>query len=696
MRKPLEGLFVVEMTSYWSATTTARFLRDMGARVVRVETPPIGDFCRYYGRSMGMPITAEENPIHDIFNGGKECVALDLKDPKNLKLMQNMLAKADVFITSTRTAGLKKLGLDWETLHAKYPKLVMGQVTGYGINGPLVNRPGIDAIAYFGANGVILDTRTDPDSPPIYPPAGMGDTTTGITLLSGVLAALLAARETGVGDYVMTSLYGTGNFVTAGFATNCNYGYEWPREAHTMSPLGQGYKCRDGRYIYVFVNDYTSVWPKFAKALRLPEEVVTDPRFTTKESTTIIANRSALVDIIREYALQRDAQDILDELVAYWAHPPMYFDKGVYLPFAEQVKQVVDVPVLAAGRMDDPDLAAQALRDGRCDMIGLARPLLAEPDYVRKVRNDELALIRPCLCCHEGCFGRAFDGAVGSCAVNPECARERLVGITPVAEKKRVVVVGGGPAGLEAARVSALRGHDVTLLEASDALGGALKSAGVPHFKQADRDLVAWYAATLAHLGVDVRLNTRADKALLDSLKPQTVFVAEGSTPRTLALPGADGDNVVSALDVLEGKAKAGKSVVIIGAGLVACELALHLVQNGHTVTLLARRKLLRSAKLPAMNELMLRDLLVFHGVHIVEGAALESVDAKGVYYEVEGVPALAEGDTVITAVGMEANHALFDAIRDDYETVLALGDGRRVRNIFGAIWDGYEAARSL
>ena len=346
--------------------------------------------------------------------------------------------------------------------------------------------------------------------------------------------------------------------------------------------------------------------------------------------------------------------------------------------------------------MDDPDLAAQALRDGRCDMIGLARPLLTEPDYVRKVRNDELALIRPCLCCHEGCFGRAFDGAVGSCAVNPECARERLVGITPAAEKKRVAVVGGGPAGLEAARVSALRGHDVTLLEASDALGGALKSAGVPHFKQADRNLVAWYAATLAHLGVDVRLNTRADKALLDFLKPQTVFVAEGSTPRTLALPGADGDNVVSALDVLEGKAKAGKSVVIIGAGLVACELALHLVQNGHTVTLLARRKLLRSAKLPAMNELMLRDLLVFHGVHIVEGAALESVDAKGVYYEVEGVPALAEGDTVITAVGMEANHALFDAIRDDYETVLALGDGRRVRNIFGAIWDGYEAARSL
>lgn len=169
MKKPLEGLFVVEMTSYWAATTTARFLRAMGARVVKIETPPIGDACRYYGRSMGMPITAEENPVHDIFNGGKECIALDLKKKENLQIVYNMLEKADMFVTSTRTSGLKKLGLDWETLHEKYPKLVMGQVTGYGNKGPLVSRPGIDAIAYFGANGVVLDTRTDPDSPPDLP-----------------------------------------------------------------------------------------------------------------------------------------------------------------------------------------------------------------------------------------------------------------------------------------------------------------------------------------------------------------------------------------------------------------------------------------------------------------------------------------------------------------------------------------------
>jgi crotonobetainyl-CoA:carnitine CoA-transferase CaiB-like acyl-CoA transferase len=315
MKKPLEGLFVVEMTSYWAATTTARFLRAMGARVVKIETPPIGDACRYYGRSMGMPITPEENPIHDIFNGGKECIALDLKKKENLQIVYNMLEKADMFVTSTRTSGLKKLGLDWETLHEKYPKLVMGQVIGYGNKGPLVSRPGIDAIAYFGANGVVLDTRTDPDSPPIYPTGGMGDTTTGITLLAGLLAALYVARDTGVGDYVMTSLYGTGNYTTAGFATNCNYGYQWPREAHTMSPMGQGYKCKDGKFIYVFVNEYDKCWPVFAKALGIPEEIATNERFRTKEATTIIENRSELVDIIREYALKKDAQEILDVLV---------------------------------------------------------------------------------------------------------------------------------------------------------------------------------------------------------------------------------------------------------------------------------------------------------------------------------------------------------------------------------------------
>ena len=193
-----------------------------------------------------------------------------------------------------------------------------------------------------------------------------------------------------------------------------------------------------------------------------------------------------------------------------------------------------------------------------------------------------------------------------------------------------------------------------------------------------------------------MRLNTCADHALLDSLAPDTVFVAEGSTAKKLPIPVVDGSNVVSALDVLDGKAQASGKVAIIGAGLVACELALHLAQNGCDVTVLARRTLLKSSKLPAMNEFMLRDLLVFNKVHIVENAALESVDTKGVCYQLDGSSMLAEADVVVAAVGMQSNHKLFDEIRNCYENVLALGDGRQVRNISGAIWDGYEAARNL
>lgn len=380
----------------------------------------------------------------------------------------------------------------------------------------------------------------------------------------------------------------------------------------------------------------------------------------------------------------------------YWSHPPMYFNKGVYLPFAEQLRKVVDVPILVAGRMDDPELAAKAIREGTCDMIGLARPLLADAEYVNKVRNDKDTCIRPCLCCHEGCFGRAFDGAVGSCAVNPECSRETLVGISPTAEKKTVVVVGGGPAGMEAARVSALRGHKVTLFEASDALGGALRYAGVPSFKKADVQLVSWYRTQLELLGVDVRLNTPATKQLIDELKPDTVFVATGSTARKLTCPGGDGPNVTDAVSVLSGASPVGEHVAIVGAGLVACELALHLVQSGKQVSVIARSVILRSSKLPAMNEFMLRDLLNFNKVQILEHASPVSVSADGITVSTENGEVLVPADTVVAAIGYNSSNSLFDEIRLDYENVIALGDCRQVRNIHGAIWDGYEAARML
>ncbi len=329
-------------------------------------------------------------------------------------------------------------------------------------------------------------------------------------------------------------------------------------------------------------------------------------------------------------------------------------------------------------------------------MIGLARPLLADPDYVNKIRTGRDAQIRPCLGCHESCFGRAFTGALGSCAVNPESSREPFVKIMPAAVKKRVAVVGGGPGGMEAARVSALRGHEVVLFEASESLGGAMKLAGVPDFKYLDREYVAWAAAELRRLGVDVRLNTRATRELLDACAPDTVFVAAGSRPKGLAIPGADGENVFTAHRVLADLSVVGERVIVIGGGLIGCETALHLAMKGKKVSILARREILKRAKLPPMNEFMLRDLLAFHGVEIRNGTAPLAIEKDGVRVSCEEGESFLAADTVILATGEEPLRELYEEIRNDYENVYAIGDCREVRNIQNAVWDAFELARTL
>ena len=160
MNKPLEGLFVVELTTYWAAPSAGEFLRCLGARVVKIETGKAGDSVRYWGRTCGMPIEANENPSFDLFNGGKEFMHMDLNDPEHERVLHNMLAKADVFLTSMRLGGLKKHNLDYDTLKEKYPRLVMAHATGYGCkDGPLSAAPGLDAVAFFAMNGLISDLR---------------------------------------------------------------------------------------------------------------------------------------------------------------------------------------------------------------------------------------------------------------------------------------------------------------------------------------------------------------------------------------------------------------------------------------------------------------------------------------------------------------------------------------------------------
>lgn len=380
----------------------------------------------------------------------------------------------------------------------------------------------------------------------------------------------------------------------------------------------------------------------------------------------------------------------------YWSHPPMYHENGMYLPYSEIMKQHLTVPVITAGRMDDPDLASQAINSGKTDLIGLARPLLADPYLPRKIKEERIEDIRPCLSCHEGCLARMHT--LLSCAVNPATGRETELKIEPALFHKKVVVVGGGIAGCETARICAMRGHDVVLYEKEEVLGGNIIPGSVPEFKVNDRKLVKWYEKQLDSLGVSVKLNMRATKEIVDQDAPNVVVVATGSTARMIKLPG--GERMISASDALLGKSEISDNVLIIGGGLVGCETALWLAQQGKSVVIVEMLEDILFSDAPFIidpNERMLRDLLDFHKVQIITKASVKGINEQDVEIQTsDGQQQTVPAQTVILSVGYDAVTELYDELKESkYETYI-LGDSKNVDNIMNAIWESYEVARFI
>lgn len=378
----------------------------------------------------------------------------------------------------------------------------------------------------------------------------------------------------------------------------------------------------------------------------------------------------------------------------YWNHPPAYFEDGMYREFGEALKKEVDVPIILAGRMDDPAMAIEALGKS-CDIVSYGRPLLADPEFITKIKFDRLDEIRPCVGCHEGCLGRIANAPV-SCAVNPSCGREKIYDLAPALQKKKVLVVGGGVAGMEVARVSALRGHTVTLCEKSNQLGGNLIPGGVPAFKRYDRKLVAYYQRQLELLNVDVQYNATVDRDTVESYNADILVTATGSTPRIITIPGDK--SAVTADQVLLDQAAVGENVVVIGGGLVGCETALWLAQKGKKVAVVEMQKEILGGHgaLPHMNHDMLVDLLAFHNIDIYKNASVVDSSEESVQVKQEDQTLELTADTVITSVGYVENNTLYEEFKDLNLPVHNIGDSSKVHNIMYAIWDAYELARNL
>ncbi len=384
----------------------------------------------------------------------------------------------------------------------------------------------------------------------------------------------------------------------------------------------------------------------------------------------------------------------------YWNHPPMYFEKGgMYIPYTKPVKDVVNIPIIMSGRMDEPGLAQQVLIDQVCDFVAFGRPLLADPDIINKLAIKDYADIRPCLSCHDGCLAKQAGIGRISCAVNAEVGREKNK-LLPTLIKKKIAVIGAGPAGLEFARIATLRGHQVEIFEASDAIGGNIKPASKPRFKNDDVLLINWYEEQMKRLKIKINFNHPiTDYNQL--VEYDEIIVATGSTP---IIPNfSKSMNAVPTLTaevVLNDITKAKENVTIIGAGLVGSELALHLAQNNRQVNIIdmANDIVGGSHGVCPANYFMLKELFNYHDIKSILNAKVLRLTDNGVVVSVHGEEHEVITEQVIMAVGYqnEQSQIIKQMQQQAPQKVKVIGDAKQIKNIMNAVFEGYELARNI
>ncbi|WP_028066459.1 NAD(P)/FAD-dependent oxidoreductase [Solirubrobacter soli] len=375
---------------------------------------------------------------------------------------------------------------------------------------------------------------------------------------------------------------------------------------------------------------------------------------------------------------------------------PMFVPRGHMRHYAAAVKAAVDVPVIAVGRLDDPDLAADVIASGDADLILLGRTLIAEPDWPRKVEAARLNELRPCIACN-ACVDLVGRGEIARCAVNPEAGRELTWAVPPAETPRRVMVVGSGPAGMEAARIARLRGHAVSIWERDDRLGGKLQVAGLAPSKREVLRFRDFQARRLAEVGVEIHLNADVTADVVATERPDAVLVATGAEPLIPPIPGIGSALVDDAQRFLRDELRPaeGERVVVVGGSATGCETAEHLAALGVPVTILEMRKGVGFG-IEAITRRHLIRALKKQGVEIVTGAKVVMIEHDHVLYEdPDGVQHAVGADHVALAIGWRpVGNQLADELHD--VEVVVLGDASRPSDFVSAINAGADAGLAL
>jgi 2,4-dienoyl-CoA reductase-like NADH-dependent reductase (Old Yellow Enzyme family)/thioredoxin reductase len=362
---------------------------------------------------------------------------------------------------------------------------------------------------------------------------------------------------------------------------------------------------------------------------------------------------------------------------------------------AAEIKKVVTIPVIIVGRINEPILAESILRSGMADIVAMGRGSLADPQLPNKAKEGKFESIRQCIGCMQGCIGNLGLDKPISCLVNPELGFEGELKAGMPRKRRKVAVVGGGPAGLEAARAAATRGHDVTIFESTSALGGQFAAAAYPPYKGELASYISWARNELDLLGVKMQFSTPFTAHLAEQLQPDVVIVAAGASPLILDIPGIHGKNVVLAQDILLGKLEPAKAIAVLGGGLVGLETAVHLGWLGRKVTIFEKVDVLCpdvvSGVLPALLK-----LLDDYGIAKVLNANVVEITDKEVVVVVQGEEKRFPADMVVLAMGMNQENSLVKELKGKAKSVVAVGDAVRPRQALQATREGFVAGLSV